>query len=315
MARVDDRTLAAQAAQAEAELMRAEAAVAQASSQIDSARATAEQAATGRGRTQRLRDAGTVTQAQLDVDVAADLTAAAALQTAQDGLAVAQAQVTQAEAARDIARMNLSNAVIRAPVAGVVSARFGQIGALAGGGGEPLFRIIRDGEVELEAQVIETALAGISVGDGVEVTVAGIGATTGTVRRVDPTVNAVNRLGTVRIGLDADGLRPGSFAGGWVVTQRDKAAGVPTSAVLTDTDGDFVLRVVDGVLERAPVDAGLLWQDRRAIMQGLSDGDEVVARAGAFFAPGDRVDTRPEGEADMPAAPAPAPAAEAEATE
>lgn len=116
MARLDDRTLAAHLAQAEAEL----------------ARARADQGASALDRTRALRENGNTTQVILDQAVAADLTAQAGLRTARDGLLVAQAQVQQAVAARDIAALNLTNAVIRAPVGGLVPARPGQVGANAG---------------------------------------------------------------------------------------------------------------------------------------------------------------------------------------
>lgn len=52
--------------------------------------------------------------------------------------------------------------------------------------------------------------------------------------------------------------------------------------------GSYVLVVIDGVLKKHAVTAGLIWQDRHEILEGLNAGD-VVARAGAFFADGDLV--------------------------
>ena len=289
MARLDSRTLQAQVMQAEAELVRANAAVDQARSQIDSAAATADQTSTARTRSQTLLDNGTTTQALLDQAVAADLTAQAALRTARDGLRVAQAQVQQAQAARDIAMLNLGNATIRASVAGIVSARSGQVGAIAGSTGEPLFRLIEDGVIEVEAEVIETALGQVSAGDTAQMSVAGIGIVPGSVRRISPTVNAANRLGTIRISVDAEGLRTGLFASGWIVTTQRESSTVPTTAVLTDAEGDYVLKLDGDTLLRTPVTAGLIWNGRREVLDGLADGDIVVARAGAFFANGDRI--------------------------
>ena len=296
VARLDDRTLQAQLMQAEAELARARAAVRQARSQIDSARANADEAASALDRTRRLRDAGTTTQAVLDQSVAAELTARATLQAAQDGLAVAEAQVQQAQAARDIAALNARNAIIRAPVSGVIAERAGRVGAVAGGTGEPLYRIIRDGAVELEAEVIETELGAVAVGQAAELRVAGIGPVAGEVRRVSPTVDPVTRLGTVRISLVADGLRPGLFATGWIVTERRTAPTVPVASVLTDAGGDHVLALDGDTLVRRNVTAGLVSDDLREIVDGVAADDVVVARAGGFFAAGDRVDPVPAGQ-------------------
>jgi HlyD family secretion protein len=289
MATLGDRTLAARLAQAEAELSRARAAVGQAQSQIDSAAASADQATTVLERTRRLQQAGTSTQVVLDSAIAADLTAQAALRTARDGLIVAQAQVQQAEAARDIAALDLSDAVIRAPVAGIVSDRAARVGALSGAGGDPMFRIIKGGTVELEAEVIETALGLISDGDAAELTVAGVGDVRGTVRRVAPTVSRVNRLGIVKVALEGADLRTGLFASGWITVARRDAVTVPSTAVLSDGAGDFVLEVEGDILRRRDIVAGLLWNGRREVSSGLDEGAVVVARAGGFFAGGDRI--------------------------
>lgn len=287
MATLDDRTLAARLAQAKAELARAEAGVGQASSQIDSATAGADQAAAALRRTRTLEEAGTTTRAVLDDAVAADLTARAALRTTRDGLAVAEAQVQQARAAHDIAALDLSDAVIRAPVAGIVSERAARIGALADG--KAMFRIIAGGEVELEAEVIETALGRIEDGDPATVDVAGVGEVAGAVRQVAPTVSTVNRLGTVRIALDGVDLRAGLFASGWITVESRDAVTVPAAAILSDAAGDYVLAVEDGLLMRRDVTPGLLWDGRREVAAGLPEGAVVVARAGGFFAGGDRI--------------------------
>ncbi|WP_210529601.1 efflux RND transporter periplasmic adaptor subunit [Rubellimicrobium arenae] len=291
LARLDDRALRAQVAQAEAEFARAEAGVRQAESQVASAQATLTQASQTLERTQALRGSGTATQAQLDEVQATELTAEAQLQNAQNGVAVARAQLQQAQASLDVARLNLDNAQITAPVAGVISSRNGQVGGIASASGEPIYRLIRDGLVEVEAEVIETDLALVSVGDPAELRVAGLGTVPGEVRLISPTVNAQSRLGTVRITAEPrDGLRPGVFAGGWITVEQRQGLGVPATAVITDTDGSYILRVGEGgVLERRPVVPGLLWQDQFEIVDGLAPDELVVARAGAFFGEGDTI--------------------------
>ena len=290
LARLDDRTLAAQLVQAQAELARARAAVGQAESQIESTEASGEQSAAALRRTQSLRQSGSATQGALDDATSNDLTAQAAVRAARDGPSVSQAQVQQAEAALNIATLNARNAVIRAPVGGVISERNGRIGAIATTAGASIFRIIAGGEVEMQAEVIETALGQIEVGDPVELTIAGLGNVAGNVRRISPTVDPVQRLADMRISLEDDGLRPGLFASGWIITERREAPTVPAAAILTTGDGDAVLRVSeDGVFDRVEVRAGILWNGRREVGDTLATGDRVVARAGAFFAEGDRV--------------------------
>lgn len=301
LVRINASTLEAQFAQAQAEAARAEASVRQAESQIASAKASQQQAEAALARAQKLAKTGNVSGASLENAVAGAATARAATASANDGLAVAQAAVQQARAASRIAQLNLDHATIKAPVDGLISQRNGQVGAITAVGGEPLYSLIRNGEIEIEAEVIETALGQIDVGDPAMLNVAGLGPVEGRVRLISPTVDPGSRLGTIRITTPArPGLRAGTFAGGVVVTDRHMALTVPASAVQIDAGQSYVLLVREGVLSRQPVMAGLIWQDRREVIRGLSEGDMVVARAGSFFAEGDRVEPIPTDPAPDP---------------
>jgi HlyD family secretion protein len=298
LAQLDLDTLRSQVVQAEAELARAEAAARQAESQVASTEATLAQASDTSERTRALQESGTTTLAALDEAKALELTAEAALLSALDGVVMAEAQLRQTQAALDLVWHNLENAQIRSPVSGVISARSGQVGAIASTAGEPIYRIIRDGRVEIEAEVIETDLALISEGDLAELEIAGLPTALGTVRAISPIVDPTNRLGSVRIVVDpSENLRPGLFAGGWITVDRHNGLSVPASAVITDAEGSYVLRVGDnGVLGRQAVTPGLLWQNWMEIIEGLEPGDEVVARAGVFFGQGDVIRPVREGE-------------------
>lgn len=262
LARLSTDTLAAQLAQADAGYQQAEAAM--------------KQAATALERVERLRSSNNASQATLDDAIAAE--------------ANAQAGLAQADAARQIARLDLERAEIVAPVSGLVVERNAILGALAGGSAGPLFKLLADGEIEMSAEVIETALQGLSVGDPAEVNVAGLGNINGEVRLIPATVDPVTRLGKMRISLDAaPGLRTGLFASGSVIIARREAVTVPSTAVLSDEQGDRVQVVEDGVVRSRPVKAGLLWDGRREIVEGLEKGEQVIARSGAFFRDGDMV--------------------------
>lgn len=292
LARLSEDVLSAQLAQAEAEYQRAEAGISQAESQIASTQASLTQAVAVLDRTRSLRQSGNASQAVLDQAIATEASARAALASASDGLGVARAALAQAHAARRIARLNLDHARITAPVAGVVVARSARLGAIPGG--EPLFTLIAAGEVELEADVIETALSQLQPGDAAEIEVAGLGRVQGRLRLSPAAVDPVTRLGQARIALDpVAGLRPGLFASGWVITDRRQAVTVPASAVLVDASGERVQVVKDGRIDTREVRAGQIWQGRREILEGVEAGEAVVARAGAFFRSGDQVQAAP----------------------
>lgn len=290
LARLSTDTLSAQLQQAEAEYQRARAGVGQAQSNIDSAEASLTQATTALERALSLQKRGNTSQAALDQAVATEASARAGAASASDGLAVANAALAQAEAARRIARLNLDRATITAPVAGLVVVRNAELGELSGGSAQPLFVLVAEGAVEMEAEVIETALRSLSVGDPADISVAGLGEVAGEVRLIPASVDPVTRLGLMRISLEAQpGLRTGLFASGWVITARRDAVTVPATAVLSDAGGDRVQVVEDGVVHTREVQAGLLWDGRREIRKGIRKGEKVIARSGAFFRDGDQV--------------------------
>ncbi|MDQ7080207.1 MAG: efflux RND transporter periplasmic adaptor subunit [Paracoccaceae bacterium] len=290
LAVLDKRQIEVQLAQAEADLPRARAAVQQARDQITLAKARLRQAQTNYDRNLRLRQSGTISQAVFDQSSSALDQARASVAAAEAGLGIAQAQLQSAETRVRSARLNLSFTEIRAPVAGIISTRSARLGAVAVAGAQPMFHIIRDGEVEVQADVIESDIGRIKPRDPVSLHISGLGKRSGHVRRISPRIDARTRLGTVRISLDsADSLRIGLFSNGWITVGHHKALGVPTSAVLADAKGDFVMVVKDGKAHKRRVVSGLFWKGMREIKSGLSADDQVMLRAGAFFRDGDQV--------------------------
>ena len=291
LATLDDSSLKAQLAQAEAELLRTEAAIGQARSQIDATIATQNETASNLERNQRLRDSGNISESAIEQARSSANTAQANVASARDGLRVAQAQRTSAESQRDIARLTLERTQIKTPVAGMVSDRNAQLGEIASSGGEPMFRIIRNAELEIAVDVVETSLAGLDKGDKATLNVAGVGRVSGTVRLIEPTVDPDTRLGSVRLSLPVNpALKAGLSASGWIITDQYEAITVPASAVLTDGLKSHVQMVVNGLVKTQPVTAGALSSDGlREIIEGLQGGEQVIARAGAFFIDGDTV--------------------------
>ncbi|RJE85713.1 efflux RND transporter periplasmic adaptor subunit [Paracoccus onubensis] len=261
LARLSRDTLEAQLAQADAGYQQAEAAL--------------KQAATALKRAQSLRASNNASQAALDDAVAAE--------------ANAQAGLAQAEAARRLARLDLDRTEIVAPVTGQIVERNATLGTMSGGT-EPLFTLIADGAIEMSAEVIETALQSLQPGAPAQISVAGLGQVSGEVRLIPASVDPVTRLGKMRIALDdVPGLRRGLFASGWVITAKREAVTIPATAVLSDDDGDRVQVVKDGVVQSRQVRAGLLWDGRREIIEGVAADEQVITRSGAFFRDGDSV--------------------------
>ncbi|OWJ68899.1 hypothetical protein BWR60_02090 [Inquilinus limosus] len=208
-------------------------------------------------------------------------------------LEVSRAEVAQAQAKADDARTRLGRAEIRAPTAGIVSERAARVGALAGSG--PLVKLIREGEVELEAEVPEVDLPALAAGQPARIRVTGVEeAFDGRVRLVAPKADRDSRLGRARIALPVDPrLRPGVFGRAAIVAERrDGAVVIPDSALIQRDDlGDSAVLTVaaDGTVARRVVTVGLRQDGWAEIRSGLAPGQPVVLSAGAFLRDGDRV--------------------------
>lgn len=284
LARLERTQLETQLAQKTAAIARAEAVIAQARSQIAQAEAAASEAAAQLERAKPLRKSGYLSDTIYDQREAAQRTTTAQLAAARDGLKLAEAGQQETEAQRKEIVWRLGNTQVKAPRAGIVSRRTARIGALAAGASEPMFRIIADGEIELEAGVIEHDMAKIKTGQTASVEVAGLGSVEGKVRLVSPEVDRATRLGTIKLFLgDKEGLRVGAFGRGRIVTAKSRGIAVPTAAVLYGHDTASVQRIVGERIETVAVKTGLRDGNNVEILDGLKEGDLVVAKAGTFL--------------------------------
>jgi RND family efflux transporter MFP subunit len=290
LARLVADTLDAQVAQNDAALARATASIAQSKAAIVQAEARLVESQNALERARPLRQAGHMTEAVFDQREQAARTAEAQLAAAKEGLKLAEAEKAQVEAQRRELMWRRGRVEVTAPADGIISRRMARVGGYAAGAAEPMFRIVAKGEIELDAEVTETRLAAVAIGQTASVEAAGLGVVTGTVRLVSPEVDKSTRLGRVRIFLgDNPGLRVGAFARGSVVTATGTGLAIPASAILYGPDGAMVQLVRDNRVETRRIRTGLAAGPLVEVREGLSEGDLVVARSGTFLREGDAV--------------------------
>ena len=192
-----------------------------------------------------------------------------------------------------LARLNRAeggSAQVQAPVAGLVSHSTAEIGAIASGKGEALFNIVTGNEFDLVGQVPTPDLAKLAVGQTAKVVVVGAGDMDGKVRLVAPTVEPNSQLGQVFISVDPSRHMLVNASGRAIVkTGESCGIAVPLTAVLYGSAGTVVQVVRRQRVETRRVEVGLLSGGQVEIRKGLSDGDVVVARAGALLREGDPV--------------------------
>jgi HlyD family secretion protein len=290
LARLVAEQIDAQLAQNDANLARSTAAIAQAESQIAQAEAQAKEAQAQFQRAEPLKQSGYLSGATYDQRESAAHTTAAQLIAARDGLTAARADKAQVEAQRREIMWRRNNTDVTSPEDGVISRRTARIGGMASAVGDPMFRIIENGEIELDAEIVETELKNVKVDQKAVVTVPQTGDFDGKVRLVSPEVDKTTRLGRVKIFLGANPtLRIGSFARGRIETARSRGLAVPSSAVTFDQGSVYVQVVKNDKIERHEVSVGLVAGDLVEVKDGLKEGDLVVTRAGTFLRDGDAV--------------------------
>lgn len=291
LARLQRATLDTQLAQNAAQRARAEATVAQANAQIADVQANLTEAGSALDRSRQLKESGYTSSANYEKNVALKQSWEAKRTSAQSAMTAAQFDISNLDAQRREIEVRIARAEIKAPKAGLVSRRSAKLGAVANGVGEPLFRIIAEGEVELEAEIADVNLPRVSAGQAVLVTPAGFSETlTGAVRLVSLEVDKTTRLGRIRVALPANKNLPiGAFARGVVELGKRTGVSVPQSAITFGKVGASVQVLQQGQVRTRLVRLGLVGDGFIEIASGLQDGEQVIARAGSFLRDGDRV--------------------------
>ncbi|MBB6124511.1 efflux RND transporter periplasmic adaptor subunit [Sphingobium subterraneum] len=249
--------------------------------QIAVAQADAKLAQADLDRAQALVSRGFISKADID------------RKTATRDAAVARVRVAQAQYAEQRARVGRLD--IRAPASGLVLTRGVEPGQVIGAGNGVLFRLAKDGQMELLARVAEADLPRMRPGISATVTpVGGDRSYTGQVWQVSPVIDPQTRQGTVRIALSYDkGLRPGGFASATIISGQGDAPVLPESALQHDEKGSFVYIAAPGdVIQRRDIKTGQISAQGVSIVAGLSGDERVVILAGGFVNPGQKV--RPE---------------------
>lgn len=284
-------TLDLQKAEAVASLAAARSTIAQGEAQLLEAETAGAEAQRVMDRTTKLRDSGTAPQAVWDTANANATAANARVAVATQGLEAARAQLALAEARLETVELGLGRTEVRALVAGRVVARNARLGAIATAAGLPMFVIARDGALELRTDISESDVLRLVPGQAALVRAVGmVTPLEGAVRLIEPTIDTMTRLGQARISVaDAGTLRPGMFAEAEIVVDDHEGLAVPITALGSSADGNTVMRVRDGVVERVAVTTGIRDGGMIEITAGLTAGDQVVTKAAAFVRPGDRV--------------------------
>jgi RND family efflux transporter MFP subunit len=221
--------------------------------------------------------------------------AQAALQLAQtparpEDIDTAKAQVEAAQAALQSAEVNLSNAVLTAPIAGTVTSVDTKVGETVSGSslapGPDAIQMISNGNFQMDVYLSEADIGKIKVGDNAGVTLDSYGSGVifpAGVILIDPAATVQNGVSTYKVTLQFnntdDRIKAGMNANADITDQtHQNVLVIPQSAIITQNNQQFVL--VDsgnGKTQQVQIQTGIVGLDGNVeVLSGLSSGQQVA---------------------------------------
>jgi len=296
IARLDNRDVVAQAQSAQASVRAARAALEQAQAEERDAQAQLK-------RNQDLLARGFVAQAALDtVKMRADR-AVAGIASAMAGIAVAEANARNAQVAVDYT-------LIRAPFDGVIVSKAANVGDMvtpfssAVDSKGAVVSMADMSTLEVEADVSESSLAKVSVGQPCEITLDALPDTRfrGRISRMVPTVDRAKATVMTKVQFDTidprilpDMSAKVSFLTQEVTADDQRALLAVQPDALAARDAATVLFVIrDGKVAEVPVVRGAKLGDLVAITGPVQTGEKVVLKPAPDLKPGTLVRVAPK---------------------
>jgi RND family efflux transporter MFP subunit len=250
--------------------------VREARAQMDSARARLDRA-------NQLFERGLLAKADLDqVSGAYKVTEAQYADSLDEGKN-RQGVLAQRRSELEIARQQLADAVLYAPIGGAIRQRHANQGQYLAAGA-PVVTLVQMSPLRLRTEVPERDALNIRIGMMVRVAVEGAAGThQGRVVRLSPAIDEANRtlLVETEVSNSSNSLRPGAFARAEIISSSSQQAlMVPAAALVTFAGIDRVFTVQDGQVSEKRVRTGRHTEAGVEILEGISAGDKVVIEPG-----------------------------------
>ena len=246
------------------------------------AKAQLDEARLSRERAVKLVEQGIVAKADFDAADAAFKVAQSRYQDALEEIRNRQALLAQRRSELALARQQLADTGVYAPIDGIVQLKRASVGEYLAAGA-PVVDIVRMNPLRLQAQVPERDAGTVRFGQNVRVSVEGDARVyIGQIKRLSPVITQQNRMLMVEADVQNDGsLRPGSFAKAEIVTNDSKmAVTVPNNAIVNFAGIEKVIVVQNGKALEKPITTGRRSGEWTEILAGVNVGDQVIVDPG-----------------------------------
>ena len=247
------------------------------------ARAEMDAAKSHLDRAKLLFDKGLLPKADFDTTNSAYKVAEAKYEDSLEEVRNRQGVLAQRRSELEIARQQLADTLLTAPITGMIRQRNANAGQYLAAG-TPVVTLVQMHPLRLKTAVPERDARMIHVDQPVRVTVEGApGKHEGRVARISPSFDETNRtlLVETEVSNTSGILRPGGFSRADIVVAAGyRALLVPPASVVSFAGIDRVFTVKDGKASEKRIKAGRRSDDGVEIVEGISAGDMVVLNPG-----------------------------------
>jgi RND family efflux transporter MFP subunit len=225
---------------------------------------------------------------------------AQAVEAARSQLKSEQAKVKASQNALSSVRQIKDYLTIKAPFDGVVTERNVHEGSLVSSSSstsKPMLRIQQTSSLRLLMPVPESAISGMSVGMPMTFTVPAFTGKifTATLKRLGHALDTKTRSMIVEADVDNSRgeLEPGMYPEVvWELKRPYQTLFVPASAITSNADATFVIRIRNGIANRVVVTRGQTMADLVEVVGALHAGDEVALKASEELKDGMKISPR-----------------------
>lgn len=189
-----------------------------------------------------------------------------------------------------LSEAQLAKTVLRAPFDGVIGLRNVSVGGYLRPG-DAVASLSAVDPIKVDFRIPEGFARSLGTGQSIKVTVDAVPgeAFAGQVYAIDPSIDSNGRSVLLRAKITNPQrlLNPGMFARvALVLEERPTALLVPEEALIAQGAQQMVYKVVDGLVETAPVTLGLRQQGKVEVTEGLAAGDVVITAGQMKVRPG-----------------------------